>query len=113
MKALQGVQNSYNEVMMGRKQHCNNSEIPSPEYVNSLLAAPEYERLGETLFASFLQYLVKAELMVKQEDEQIMNFWKKSRESASKEKPWLKRMTRESWKWNSTVHFDPKASRRS
>jgi hypothetical protein len=104
MKALQGVQKSYNEVMMGRKQQCKKSEIPSPEYVNRLLAAPEYEGLGETLFAFFLQYLVKGEVMVKQQDEQLMNFWKKSRESASEEKPLLKRMTRDSWKWDSTIH---------
>ena len=72
---------------MARKKQSKKPEIPSPEYLDRLLATPEHEVLVERLFAFFLEYPVQAELIGKQQNEQIMDFWKNSRETPSEEEP--------------------------
>ena len=93
-KAFKGAPKSYKEVLLDQRKQSNNPDIPPPEQLDRLLATPEDGGVLERLSASFLIYLVRAELISKQQNEQIMDFWKSSRDIPRKrhELPMLTQM---------------------
>lgn len=68
----------YKEVFMARKKQSEKPDIISPEYLDRLLATPAwYKVVVENSFHPFSKYLVQDKLISKEQNEQIMDFWKK------------------------------------